>query len=270
MAVLVSEQGRVASWGGMGSEAETLLAAINPASFDLSVTGDEEDITTLAATAPTGRAFLPLRKSWTANLTGWLKGYHGGSTCTIASGGGEYDVHVQSFGLTITAGVVETTELGSADPDDKWKAFQPTIISTTATITAMVDSASALTDPPAFGATSLSTFTVTYKTGHTVAFTGFYTAVNLGSPNSGLQQVQITVRGSGAVTFVGVTTPLFSAGAYGGTPEYDDNSLVLTSTTGYTHTGSAFWSSIALQCDRNAATQVTIQTQGTGILTRAI
>jgi len=266
MAVLVSEQGHVASWGGVSSEAEALLAAMAPASFDLSMTGDTEDITTLDATPPTGRAFLPLRKQWTATLNGFLTGYHGGSVCTIASGGSEYDAHVQSFGLTITAGVVETTELGSADPDDKWKAFQPTIISTTGTITAVVDSATAITPPPAFGTTSLSTFTITYKTGHTIAFAGFYTATNIGVPNNGLQQVQFTIQGSGAVTFAGATTPIIAAGAYGGTPNYTDIELTLNSDSNNTYVGDAFWNTITLACDRNATTKITVAATGTGAL----
>lgn len=266
MGVLVSEQGFVASWGGAASEAEGLLAAIAPASFDLSVTGDTSDITTSAPSPPTGRRLLPLRKSWTASIEGALAGYHGGSVCTIASGGSEYDVHVQNFGLTIAAGVVETTELGAASPDDVWKVNQPTLITVSATLTAMVDSATALTLPPDFGATNPSTFTVTYKSGHTIAFPGFYSAVNIGVPNDGLQTVAYTIQGVGAVTYSGVETPLFAAGAHSGTPDYSSIALVMHSDENNTYSGDAFWHNIALTCDRNSVTRVSVQATGTGEL----
>lgn len=265
MAPLHFDRGSVAGWGGNTSEADGLLAAIAPATYTLSVSADEEDVTTLAGGSLAGRSYLPAIRSWTAAIDGMLSGYEGGTECQITTGGSDYLLHVQSFTLQFNAPPSDVTEVANAG----WRVYRPGLISASGTISMLVSDTTPISALRTFGDAPAS-FAITYKSGHTIAFDAFYQAQALSVPTQGMQTLSVTYRVTGGLTFAGATNPLLPAGAFAGRPDDSDIELTLASNTGYTHVGDAFWSSIGLTFAAGQRTAVSIQAQGTGPLTTTL
>jgi len=198
-----------------------------------------------------------------------------GNNGAITYSAGGYALHVPEFTWNAsTPAVHDITEFNSGSPPE-WRTYMPDIFQNSARYVAGIDADTAIVFPPAPGA-ALPTFTMTYKSGATLAMTGLIQRVGPAIVRGQKNMATYDVLGSGTTTAVG---GVFGSHTFGGTLNGDPlwsaggsatGAIVVTAASGRTYSGTdSFWTSLQLQCTVGGAVMVSGSIQGCGTLTAA-
>lgn len=255
----------VTSWAGTANTA-LISSGSAPYRWNLNVTNPETDVTPMASGGATARAYALGLGQWDGSISTRLNPVKYGSG-GLVSGSSSYVTNTRNWRLSIAATPVEKSTAMNGTPPT-WQTWLPNLISWSGTYEAMLDTSTSLTLP------SITADTLTFKmvenasNDHTLS--GSALVSQLGAP---IQVGQLAVatysfRGTGAITAAGtsgsgVGNPIFAAGAVAGPASGE---LVLTSSSGKTYTGDAFWTSVDINCVVDEVIDITINFQGTGAL----
>jgi len=266
------EEGALTSWGSANINA-TILSGMITNSCTLFVGSDTQDVTGLGAHAAVN---IPGLKTWRVDFRGFAgsSAYIGNNGAITYSAGG-YALHVPEFTWNAsTPAVHDITEFNSGSPPE-WRTYMPDIFQNSARYVAGIDADTAIVFPPAPGA-ALPTFTMTYKSGATLAMTGLIQRVGPAIVRGQKNMATYDVLGSGTTTAVG---GVFGSHTFGGTLNGDPlwsaggsatGAIVVTAASGRTYSGTdSFWTSLQLQCTVGGAVMVSGSIQGCGTLTAA-
>ncbi len=269
-------EGVVTSWSNAPADTfnAVLLSKISPAQASLQIVSPEVDVTPLGASVA---AAFPGLASWSGNISGraFASPRLGNQGLLTYSAGG-YALHVDSLAVRIRAGEYDITEMNATPP--QWSRFCPGHSMWSASVRAMIDSATAIPLPHMSSTTtsdtSLPTVTFQYGTGSdaTLAGTGMITRVSPTIRVGSQSFVEFELRGTGVLAAAGAGSifgtynfgrPGWDAGSSAPTATTDPK-LVVTAVSGRTYTGCAFWNSIDLTWDVRSPVAVSIGVRGTG------
>lgn len=263
MAGIVGYSGIVTSWGAGGSVNDRLInAGAKPASYTLTMSGDEFD-STIMASSLLATSKLKGFRSWTVAMESLRPTPITGHEASITYSSG-YVAGVQTYDISFTAQAFDSTSMGGSGTSTRWKQFLPGIWSVAGSYTALVDDTTSITEVG--NASDPSTITLTVSTGLSFAVSAFTTGGTVSVNPQGLATVQYNFVGSGNVTVTGSTLP-FASGSSIAIPVA--SSLVLTAASGKTYTGSAFPTSVRMQAPVSGQVTTSVMAQGSGALTIA-
>lgn len=265
----IGAEGKLVSWGSSNFYSD-LFTRVNWSNCRLNITTDSHETTGLDVEAVTRIEGL---KQWSMALSGEAllgSAVKTGSTglVTFASG---YALHVQSWELTLEAGVHDITAFDPAGVS--WRSFRPDASSWSGSFTALVDSSTAVSgigSAPASATFRYEDNTIDGTLSGDIIVTPFDVTVVRGS----LNQYTFGFQGSGALTPAGTNSlfgttvfgiPLWSAGGSAA------GAIVMAALTGSrTFSGAdSFWRRISVRCNVGEPIEVSVDVQGTGAMTPA-
>lgn len=272
---LIHAEGSVPTWGAAGLY-NTLLSRLSPNTATLTGSSDAQDVTPIGGA---NRIILPGLGQWSASIAArWAGTPRLGNVGLVAFSAGGYTLHVESWSLTVETEALDITRFNATNPT--WRLFRPSHVQWSGTITARVDDATALANlhiaTDSSTATALPTLTLTYgedATANTLAGSVMLNTISVNQSPGALTTVEYGFTGTGALTAAGTNT-IFPAGAVG-TFLWDqlgattNTLLTLTAGTGRTYSGSAFLRSLTMTCAVGDPVEVSIEAQGSGVLTIA-
>ena len=253
MAAITGATGSVTSWAGA---ANTLLIATSsaPSSFTINYSADEMDTTGFAATnSMTAIAGL---KTWSGSISTRYQAAQIGAAGSVTYASGDV-LNTNAWQMSMASAAKETTAFGASV-----KSFIPSLLNWSGSYSGYYDGTTALTglgvDPPAAASFALD---------GTRSLIGAITITSqsVSSSPAEVVTVQQGFKGSGALAGLGASG--FFAASEVLIPVV--GSLVLSSSTGQTFTGNAFWTSLTVVCPVAGLVTMEIGFQGTGALTIA-
>lgn len=259
MAVVNGHSGLVTSWGSPNNQ--LVAVSVKPYRYTLTQTADSFDSTLMAASLTTGLNLKGLR-SWSVSMEGHRPTAAIGSAGSVTFSPG-YAANVRSWEIVFTADEMDNTAMGSAATTAGWRTFAGGIWRVSGQYEVFLDDTTPLTAP----GNSSEPGTMTLDIGGTKTFA--FSAQTQGGPiDVAIGQPQVarySFNNSGAVTVVdaGDTMPFPTTGLAVPTA----SSLVLTSATSQTFTGSAFPRVIRLRCPVDGPIITTVEARGTGAIT---
>lgn len=259
MAVLTGITGSVTSWAGSAFNG-SLLTGSRPAQFTLNMTGEDIDTTAFADSGI--QTHIKGLSSWAGQFTAQLAEPAIGNLGLVTFSAG-YTTNLNAWSIQANQqSVGPVTAFAGTE-----HAYIPGTIDWGGTFSGFIDGTTALTAVGNSSEPASATFKFAEKgaTDNTLSGSIFTTALNATVQPTAANAVSYSFRGSGALTQSSPSagTPIFTAGAL---PLTAATSLVLTCSTGRTMTGSAFWTSISINCAVAQAVTVTVGFQGTGAL----
>lgn len=251
-----------ATWGAQTIFGGSAGLTMSPQRCVINVTGDEQDTTRWTGSAIAARSKLVGLRQWTATFTGLASTPTMGNTGLITATGFSV-AFAKGWDMAIACEPKDTTYFSGAPT---YRSFIPGLLSASGSFDTDADSANALALAPS---PATGTFRIAdTATDHTIAATiaqlsispdmpiGELATANCGFITSG----DLTLAGSGGfIPILGTGTLAVPTAA----------SLVITSTTSRTYTGSAFWSSVRIRVSVSELIQFEATFQGSGTLTEA-
>lgn len=262
MAAVTGILGAVTSWAGTFNT--SLLTGTRPAQFVLNMAGDDLDTTAFADSGV--ETHIKGLSSWSGSFTAQLATPANGNLGLVTFSAG-YTTNLNAWNLTANANALETTAFTGTE-----KTFIPGTINWGGTFSGYGDGTTAVT---AVGnASEPATLTLKYQEAgavdNQISGSAFTTALGYTTTPNAVNAVSYSFRGTGALTHADTTagtTAVWTKNTALATPVA--GSMVLTTTTSRTLTGSAFWTGINISVGVNQATVVTVNFQGSGALTIA-
>lgn len=264
----IGSEGRLTSWGSANFYS-TLLAAMTTNRATVRIGSDDINITGLNVHQA---AYIPGLKRVQVDITAMLGStpYLGNNGLVSLSTG--YDELVQSFEWTASTPTVHDITPFASGGGVEWMSFRPDIFMASATFTAGVDSATALTLPPAPGA-SLPTLTLQYTTNGTLAASGIIRQVSAGPVRGQKNLAEYSLVGTGAWTAAGAAS-VFGSRTFGSSANNDPlwtstgsavGAMVVQMAPSRTLTlTDSFWERMTLRCSVGAVPTINISVRGTG------
>lgn len=249
-----------------------LNSGIKPFQFSAQIPTELAGNTGFATTVPNSESNISGLRSWTANFSGYFPrvagamGHEGLITYGSMSVGSGYVLGATGYSLNLSCGAYRDTEQAATAPT--WDEFIPGIISGTGTMDVRIDDTTAIE----FGTEGAVTFRLNDEgAGEDNTISGSIIVTNVG-PSVAVGQknvAQISFSFTGDLTADG-DNPLFPVTTPGTEEKIvkpDITDVVLRASGSRDYDGSAFWTSIAIQCAIGSPVQVTGTLQGTGALT---
>lgn len=269
-------QGSIVSWSG--TQNTQLIGVIPSHTANLTMDGGTGDRTGYAASL-SSRLHGPGLKSWGGSFTGRMISTSlpqiGAYAGNIAFGGSDmYNSHIQSYSITIKADEHQFNDYNASATTGGWASFAPGLLSLSGTYEALIDATAPLEDMFT-QATSLPTGTFTLTSGNTIACSVIPTQLSAAVQIGQFNKVTYGFQSSGAMTVAtGDDKNIFDAGTLAA-PEWDndsdgvaDRTLTMAAVTGSrTYAGAAFWTSININHNPAAYTEVSVTFRGSGALT---
>lgn len=279
MAQFMVDNGAVTSWGSSTANSDLISNGLAPASFELSMSVPENDVTVFSASAQ-NRAWIPGLGEWSGTITSQISPAALGANGSVTFSG--LGGNISGYTLNLNANATESTVFSGSGV--AWKTFLPGLFDWSGTFTGDLDDTTAIVTGASSGGTIWTlggaTASLVLKlldegtTDHT--FTG-NAYVTQASPS-----IRIGEKAGASYNFRG-TSNLTAAGQTAGNTytnpfEYDITNntgviqrpaadpIVLTADTGRTYEGSAFWTSIAISCAVDQPITVTVGFRGSGAL----
>lgn len=258
MAVIIGDTAAI-TWGG--TENTALIATGSaPYQFVLNINAAEKDTTPLGTT--NAMTYGPGLYEWSGTISSRLAPAVLGEAGIITGASGVYLANLIGWTMEISAPAKEITPVAASATGRK--AFAPSIYSWGGTWTANIDSTTALTRAGLAYASAVFRLVDT-TTDHTltgnIVTTGVAGTVQIGE----VAGVTYTYKGSGAIATAGSGNPIFPTNPL---PRPTGGALVLTSATGRTYTGNAFWEriSITVAPDENVSFEIGFRGSGSDAL----
>lgn len=258
MAFTFGTGGRLLTWTGYSG---LITGGVKQNSLSCNLVSSSLDVTgTASDTVVVSQDFIPDIVSGTLTLVTWLNPAIKGNESGVTLGTGFYDVESKNFTLSITIPSGETTEHNAAD-GVLFKSYVPGPYTWSAQMLANFDDAKALVFPGR--AASLCEFKLNDGTPNDHEFTGnaFAEGYDTNIDPNALSEVPIGIKGTGAITMVGSTNPLFTAGALGA---FSVGAMDVRLNTGTIIRADAFPTQIDIVCNPSQPVQITTQIQLTG------
>lgn len=227
----------------------TFLTNDLPKTFTLNATGGTNDTTPFTQAGARKYAKSLREARWT--IQAYLGTPQDGYLGNIAFAGAEYPYNFKSYRMSIKRDVVDTTAFAAING---WRSFSPGLYNWSATATAFMDSATALT-PPLMTATSaepqVATFTVYSASGTPKTLVGsvFTTSVTANVAQGEAATAEITLMGNDTLVATGANSNALWADDATATKNLPaqivtDGKLTLTATSGQAYNGLAIWENV--------------------------
>lgn len=247
-----------------------LNTGIAPYSFSAQIPTEIAVSTAFASTPPVAQSNISGRRSWTANFAGRFPrsspamGHEGLATYGSMSVGSGYLLGLNAWTLALSCEAFETTEMASTPPT--WNSFVPGIISGTGSFNVRIDDTTAL-EVGTEGAITLRSNVESTENNRfegNIIVTSVSPSVAVGSRNT----ATINFTFTGPISVAG-DNPILPAGALGVAAELtkpDVTDVVLRASGSRDYDGSAFWTSLNINCQMGSPIDVSGTLQGTGTL----
>lgn len=247
-----------------------LNTGIAPYSFAAQIATEAAPITPFASTPPVAGSSISGLRTWTASFNGRFPrtspamGHQGLATYGTMTVGSGYVLGISAWTLALACESFDATEGATTPPT--WRSFVPGLISGSGTMTVRVDDTTAL-EVGTEGALTLRMnveTTVNNSFSGNIIVTNVAPSVAVGSKNT----AQISFVFTGPISVAG-DNPILPAGASGVAAELtkpDITDVVLRASGSIDYDGSAFWTSLNVNCAIGSPIDVTGTMQGTGTL----
>lgn len=258
MAAFVGINGAVTSWA---NNTQFITTGSEPIEFDINPDALEFDSTAFSALGIS--TFIKGLPSWSGQIRMRLKTAQTGDTGLVSYTAGFTSI-LKRWSMAVEVASHESTQFGDAA-----RTFIPGKLSWGGDFDGYMDNNTS--NPVTLPGNSNEPATGTFKlreagaTDDTLSGSIFTTRSGIQVSPDGVATVSYTYRGSGALTqsTPSAGTTVFPTGAVA-IPTA--GSLVLTAESGYTFTGSAFWTRVAIEMPVNELARVTLDFQGSGAL----
>lgn len=266
MAFHILDAGAVTSWGGTENTA-LISSGSAPSEFTLALESDDFPTTAFNPTVvfETGIAGL---YSYTASIVTRLNPAQHGATGLVTHSSG-YTAGVRSWSMDITCAEHDTTAYNATAPTAH--TFIPGLVKWAGKYESLVDTATSLVQPGGSAASATFKILENGSNDQTLAGNIYVKRYDVRGKLGELCVVGADYMGTGTLTAAGTSgtgigNPLFGAGAVAAPVA---GSLVLTSSSGKTYTGSAFWTRVSIEHAVGGLITATIGVRFTGALTIA-
>lgn len=266
MASFVGVNGAVTSWA---NNTQFITTGSEPIEFDLNMEGLEFDTTAFAAAGIS--TYINGLSSWAGQIRQRLKTAQTGDAGLVewTSTAGNYATNIKRWSLAVEVDPHETTAFATTPPTAR--TFIPGKLRWGGEFDGYLDGTTAATQPVYSATTNPATLTLRLRdlaTDDALSGSAFTTRAPISVSPGGVATIGYSYRGSGNLTQSTPTsgTTVFPTGAVA-IPTA--GSLVLTAASGRTYTGSAFWTRVTIENAVNEMAAVTIDFQGSGVLTIA-
>lgn len=266
MAILTGITGDIV-WAGTGENKQLSATGVEGQQFTVDIDCEEFDATAFSTTG--NAAYIKGIQSGTATFEGLIKSTnHGANGLVSYTSGGGYVTNVNSWDLTIERDEFNSTVFAIGGVT--FHAFTPGLMRWGGTFNAYTDDTTALSLPGGSGEPAELNLKYEEKGATDNALSGsvFTTKLGVSSSPQALNTATYSYRGSGALTH---TTPSVGAGIFpaGAITGEAATSLTLTSSTGKSVAGSAFWKSVNISCRPGELVKVRVTARFTGTITLA-
>jgi|DEB0MinimDraft_3_1074331.scaffolds.fasta_scaffold09542_3 hypothetical protein len=247
-----------------------LNSGIAPYSFSAQIPTEVAAITPFASTPPVAGSSISGLRSWTANFSGRFPrsspamGHEGLATFGSMSVGSGYLLGLTGWSLALSVESFDSTELSSTPPT--WRSFVPGLISATGTFDVRIDDTTAI-EVGTEGAITLRTNVETTNDNEfsgNIIVTNVAPSVAVGSRNTA--QISFVFTGPISVDGDAPMFPVASAGTPDALGKPDITDVVLRAAGNIDYDGSAFWTSLNINCAIGSPIDVTGTLQGVGAL----
>lgn len=261
--------GKVTSWGASSGFTYSLIATnLLANTANLSVNGEQANVTTFSSSGTKVDAFVGGIKSWSVDMEFQLGTPRMGNLglVTVADMSGA-DALLKEWEIQIKAASGDVTALGAA-----WRSYSPGVVTWSAKAKGYLDAAILALCPNLSTQPSSATFTiVSGGTGKQLAGTVIGKSTKITNKIGSVAEVDYDFQGTGNLTTAGTATYLWAQDTGGGvytitTPE-TSKTLTFQANSGQSFSGYANWTDISISNAIGSPVTVKVKAVGVGVLT---